>query len=84
MMMFKFIKTPDTTIYTEEFKKDFRKYPCLQFNSISCPYTAHQDMTTTFKFFLQTRCENKTAEFTVNITGRVSLFLTQFIMKYIF
>ncbi|XP_057215112.1 uncharacterized protein LOC130569457 isoform X2 [Triplophysa rosa] len=65
MMMFEYMNTPDTTIYREEFRKD----PCLQFTSFPCPYTANEVMTTTFKFILQTRCENKTAEFTVNIAA---------------
>ncbi|KAA0724799.1 hypothetical protein E1301_Tti023980 [Triplophysa tibetana] len=64
MMMFKIINTPDTTVYTEEYRKD----PCLQFTSFPCPYTANEVMTSTFKFILHTRCGNKTAGFTVNIT----------------
>ncbi|XP_056626981.1 uncharacterized protein LOC130438813 [Triplophysa dalaica] len=71
MMMFKIINTPDTTICKEDFRKDFGNDPCLQFTSLPCPYIANEVMTSTFKFILHTRCGNKTAGFTVNITESV-------------
>ncbi|KAI7796711.1 hypothetical protein IRJ41_004710 [Triplophysa rosa] len=63
--MYKLMNTADndTTIC-----KELKNNSCLHRMNFTCAYTANSNMTTQFKFFLQTTCGRKTAEFTVNIT----------------
>ncbi|XP_056326115.1 uncharacterized protein LOC130239010 isoform X4 [Danio aesculapii] len=49
-------------------KHKFPNDACEKKNIFMCRYTSDTAMTKTFRFFLQTECETKTAEFTVEIS----------------
>ncbi|XP_067226005.1 uncharacterized protein [Chanodichthys erythropterus] len=67
IIMYKF-QYPEKYKNSEICRQEFPLDPCEQRNSFTCRFTPTTAMTGKFRFFVQTMCEMKRAEFTVDIT----------------
>ncbi len=67
-IIYTFRNPNNSMICKEEFPKELREQ---RNNTVTCSYTPTTAMTERFRFFVQTTCEQKTTEFTVNIAGTV-------------
>ncbi|XP_067225691.1 uncharacterized protein [Chanodichthys erythropterus] len=67
IIMYKF-QYPEKYKNSEICRQEFPLDSCEQRNSFTCRFTPTTAMMRQFRFFVQTMCEMKRAEFTVNIT----------------